>query len=87
MIKDIGDHGEMTLEHAPMNKIWADMLTNLLHGKTYKVMCCELMNMDVDYGNEKDYVVNHPMLLPTDNCLDIHISPHNSSYHGSFRNK
>ncbi len=33
-IKDLVDHGEMSIEHCPTDKMWADMLTEVLSGKT-----------------------------------------------------
>ncbi len=66
-IKDLVDHGELSIKHCPTDKMWADVLIKPLSGKPYRVMQRELMNVDVDYNDEKEHIVTHPIILSTDN--------------------
>ncbi len=50
--------------------MWAGVLTKPLSGKTYRVMRGELMNIDVDYDDEKEHIATYPMLLHEDNSQE-----------------
>ncbi len=50
--------------------MWAYVLTKPRSGKPYRVMWGELMNVDLDYDDEKERIATHPMLLPKNNSQE-----------------
>ena len=64
-VKDCVDRGELTVEHMPTDKTWADINTKPLHGKGFWVMRAQLMNVPEDYDDEEERRCTPTSLLPS----------------------
>ena len=46
--------GELTIEHQPTKRMWSDVLTKPKQGTGFRQDRAVLMNVDKDYGDEKE---------------------------------
>ena len=45
--------GELEIEHCPTEKMWADILTNTLQGKSFRYFQSEIMNSPFGYEDDE----------------------------------
>jgi hypothetical protein len=64
-VKDCVDRGELTVEHMPTDKMWADINTKPLQGKGFRVMRAQLMNVPEDYDDAVERRCTPTSLLPS----------------------
>ena len=60
LIKDKISRGDVEIKHAPTEEIWSDLLTKPQQGMLFKRMRAELMNCDVNYGDNLEQKNTHP---------------------------
>jgi hypothetical protein len=63
-IKEKIEQGEVSIDWAPTDKMWSDVLTKPKQGKGFRVDRAMLMNCDEDYDNEREHFRTHKSVLP-----------------------
>ena len=63
-IKDRVDIGEIRVKDCLTEEMWADIMTKLLQGTAFRVMCPELMNCPVNYEDPKEIECNPTVKQP-----------------------
>ena len=58
-IKDLVDRGEVTIEHCPTKRMWADVLTKPKQGHEFYVMRAKLMGCPIDLGTSRNTGSQH----------------------------
>ena len=64
LIKDRIDQGDLTVKYCPTEDMWADVMTKPLQEAHFRRMRSILMNIPVNYDDDKERARTHPDLLP-----------------------
>ena len=55
---------DLEVKYAPTKQMWADINTKPLQGTLFREMRANMMGIDVNYDDEKEWRATHPKLLP-----------------------
>ena len=64
LVKDKIDQGDLEIEYCPTDDMWADINTKPLQGSKFYKMRAALMNVAVNYSDEKEILDTPIELLP-----------------------
>ncbi len=63
-IKDKVEEGEVEVQYCPTDKMWSDVFNKPKQGLPFRTDRAMLMNVPVDYDDDKELVKTHAALLP-----------------------
>ncbi len=63
-IKDKVEGGEVEVQYCPTDKMWSDVLNKPKQGLPFRTDRAMLMNVPVDYDDDKELAKTHARLLP-----------------------
>ena len=63
------DKGKVTIEHCPTGQMWNDVLNKPKQNLSFRKDRSKLMNVPVEYDNDKEFLDTHPDLLPEEDRL------------------
>ena len=64
LIKDRIDGGDVEIKYEPTGSMWCDILTKPKQGSVFRKFRGHLMNVPMNYDDEAERLLTHPLLLP-----------------------
>ena len=68
-VKDKVDKGEVSIKYCPTGQMYSDCLNKPKQNVAFRRDRSKLMNVPVEYDNDKEFLDTHPDLLPEEDRL------------------